>query len=162
LVDFPTLYDPRTDAAMPAHGVVTASAQRVLHARTRIAGAGPFKQYFADAETAVLERHQRNPRDQQIAPQDRRQDCRTTRQRRDRRQMFGLQQGDAALAAAAASGQRVSVAGQPGAVVGLRAFELAHRHIARRSHADPVHAPCARQLREQVREFRIRGKPSHR
>jgi N-acetylmuramoyl-L-alanine amidase len=108
----PAFHDARAQAAHVAHRVEPAGAERFFHARTRIATVGAFEHDLADAEAPPLQCDQRNAGDHHVAAEQGRRAPGMARQRRDRGQVFGLDQRDAALAAAAA----VAVADQPSPV----------------------------------------------
>ena len=96
-----TLQYPGRDAAMTAHRVVAARPQVFLHARAGLAVARAFEHGLADTKTAVLERRETDAGDDQVAAQQRGIDGVEPRQRGDGAEMFLLNEGDLALAAAA-------------------------------------------------------------
>ena len=86
---------------MSTHRVVAAGAERCFHPRARIARIGAFEQDFADPEATPLERDHRQSGDHDIAPQDRTGDLAMAGERGDHWQVFELDEGYSALAAAA-------------------------------------------------------------
>ena len=85
---------------MTAHGVVAARPQVFLHARTGLADPRAFEHDLADSKTAVLERRETDAGDDQVAAQQRGIDGVEPRQRGDGVEMFLLDEGNLALAAA--------------------------------------------------------------
>jgi hypothetical protein len=80
-----------------------------------------------------------------------------TRQRRDHGQVLGLDQGDAALAAATG----IAIADESLAGDGLGLDHLVHHLFARGPQADPLDPAGTRQGRHQLAQFGIRGWQGH-
>jgi len=94
----PTLYHPRGNPPVAAHGVVAAGAEAIFHQRAGVAVAGVFQHRVADAEAFVFQRQQIDAADDDIAPGQSRIDGATAQERADRGQVFGLNERHLALA----------------------------------------------------------------
>ena len=138
----------RAQAAVAAHCVVAARPERVLHARAGVTFGDAFEQRLSDAEAAALERQQRQAGDDDVPAQQRRRHLAVTRERGDCREVFGLDQRDAAVAAAAG----VAIADQALAGHRFGVSNLAHRHVAARPQPDPLDAAGTRQVGHQPAE----------
>jgi elongation factor P--beta-lysine ligase len=85
-----------------AHGVEAAKSKSFFHARTGIARAGAFEHYVADAELAAAQCEQIDARHQEVPAQQDRGDRVVAAKGCNDREVFPLQQGHLALAAAPA------------------------------------------------------------
>ncbi|NEX16830.1 MAG: hypothetical protein C1943_09425 [Halochromatium sp.] len=117
----PALDHAHAEPTMAAHNVVTARPHHLFHARAGMREARAFQHRLADLKALPLERDQVDAGHQQVATQGCRRHLLGTDKRGDHRQMFGLQQGDAA------------VAGAPAVVI---AFESCARQCLRDMDAD--------------------------
>jgi hypothetical protein len=145
----PTLQDPGRDAAVTAHRVVAAWPEVILHARAGLALPRAFEHSLADAKTAVLERREADAGDDQVTAQQRGIDGVESRQRGDGAEMFLLNEGDLALAAAACGAVIPCDAG-----VGDQLYRIndPNRRARRRAQPDPHHTAAARKAGAQIGE----------
>ena len=141
----PALEHTRGDAAVAAHRVVAARAQRLLHPRAGMTRAAERQQRLPDAEAAVLERDQVDTCDDDVPAHERRVDARHAHERRDGRKVLRLDQRDLARSAAV-------VVAEQSAVGGEHLGHLLDGHVPCRPHPDPFDAPGAREHREQPRK----------
>jgi hypothetical protein len=149
--------DARAQAAVAAHGVEAAGPERVFHARAGIAIGHALEQHSPMRKRRPLSATSGRPETTRLRRSSAGATTRVPRQGGDRRQVLGLDQRDAAIAAAAG----VAIAGQALAGRGLRAVDLAHRHVAARAQADPLDAAGARQVGHQSAQRGIIGRQRH-
>jgi 2-hydroxychromene-2-carboxylate isomerase len=127
---------------VPPHGLVPARAERLLHARARVARARALEHHLTDAEAPSGEGVQVAPGDDEVAPQQDRIDLVTAEQRRQHRQVLGLHEGHVPAAPRVRSTARSGgpVAGEPEPSDRLRGVDHLDRSTLRRAQPDPRQA----------------------
>jgi hypothetical protein len=96
---------------VPPGGGLSTGAERGLDPVAGVAVAGQLEQHLADLDPPLADRGERQPRDDEVAPQQRGVHALSAHQRGDHGEVLALDQGDLALAARAPG--RAVVAAQP-------------------------------------------------